>query len=78
MKLLKIIACETAIEVRKKLQACDFEIASQLMLQDEFRTALYRLAYLQENLVFDLYAPLTSCEIEKLFSLLKSKLRTRN
>ena len=61
-----------------RLQASGIEIATQLILRDESTTALNGLDYLEENLVFYLYAPLTSCEIERLFSLLKWKLKLAN
>ena len=70
-----LMACKKAIKVQKNYK---YLVATQLILRDETRTAPYGLAYLEENLVFYLYASLTSCEIERPFNFLKSKLALAN
>ena len=83
------MSLEKALEMEKELQTQGLTLAQQFTLLDDFKGAVFGteaeekfnsviqknpdLQYLRENLASLLYAPITSCEIERLFSVMKVK-----
>ena len=83
-ELSNLLSLEKALEKQKKLQTQGLTLAQQFTLLDDFKGAVFGtqaeekfnsvirknsdLQYLREYLASLLYAPITSCEIERLFS----------
>ena len=88
-ELSNLLSLEKALEMQKELQTQGLTLAEQFTLLDDFKGAVFGteaeekfnsviqknpdLQYLRENLASRLSAPITSCEIERLFSVMKVK-----
>ena len=88
-ELSNLLSLEKALEMQKELQTQGLTLAQLFTLLDDVKGAVFgteaeenfnsviqknpELQYLRENLASLLYAPITSCEIERLFSVMKVK-----
>ena len=88
-ELSNLLSLEKALEMQKVLQTQGLTLAQQFTLLDDFKGAVFGtegeekfksviqknpdLQYLREHLASLLYAPITSSEIERLFSVMKVK-----
>lgn len=90
LQLVNLIIYENALKIQKQLQSHGETVVAQLDVLTKFKEALYGieaaeklqkvleknpdLEFVMSNPAEFLYAPITSCEVERLFSLLKQKL----